>query len=261
MDRPLLKLITLNTWGGRALHPLMGFLEKQTEATDIFCLQEMFNANRHELRERHPKEYVCANLFEEATKILPGFRGFFAGFKDKPHLQSQAIFVRKGIALQDVGDHVVYKPEQEVETGSAVLSARKLQYVVIRAEGKQFTIANFHGLWNAGPKTDTPERIEQSVNVRAFLDSVKGPKILCGDFNLNPDTNSFRILERGMQNPVRSRLVTSTRTALYRKHDDSSESKYADYILTSIPLDVAIHQFSVMPHLVSDHAPLFLEFS
>ena len=35
-----------------------------------------------------------------------------------------------------------------------------------KVPGKDLMIANFHGLWNGGPKTDAPERLEQSRRVK-----------------------------------------------------------------------------------------------
>src|SRR3989304_780654 len=44
-----------------------------------------------------------------------------------------------------------------------------------------------------------------------------GQKILCGDFNLNPDTKSLNILDRGMKNLIKEYKVKSTRSGLYKK--------------------------------------------
>ena len=39
-----MKLLTLNTWGGKVHEPLLKFIEQRAEDTDIFCLQEVFSA-------------------------------------------------------------------------------------------------------------------------------------------------------------------------------------------------------------------------
>lgn len=259
MTNKTLRLISLNTWGGRALHPLLRFLKAAAEDTDIFCLQEMFCAEPKGMAERHPEEFVCADLYQRITAMLRNFQGAFAAFDHNPYLQSQAMFVRKGIDVKHVADLVVRQPAQPKETGSAVISARKLQHAAIDFGGRTFTIANFHGLWNGDSKTDAPERIAQSQNVHAFLQSVAGPKILCGDFNLLPDTQSLRMMEEGMVNLVRTSGIISTRTPLYRHFHNPAASKFADYILVSP--DVAVHKFAVLPYIASDHLPLFLEFS
>jgi len=253
-----MRLITLNAWGGRALSPLMGFFKRRAGQTDIFCLQEVLDSEQAVVDSRHPDEYLCGDLFRKISAVLPDFAGTFASFADDPHRQSLAVFVRRSLPVKAVADLEIYRPAQPKEFGSAVFSSRKIQYASLDLEGRALTVVNFHGLWNGGPKTDTPERLTQSENVKSFLDGASGRKVLCGDFNLLPDTASLGILEKGMTNLVRASGVRSTRTALYRKHDDPNDPKFADYVLVSP--DIQVQRFEVLPDLVSDHAALSVEF-
>lgn len=255
-----IRLITLNTWGGRAMHPLMHFFRKYASKTDIFCLQEVFDADQAALEERHPDEHVRGDLLKKLRTELKDFECDFARFDDNPLRQSLAVFVRKSIPIVGKGDTVVYRPRNPVETGSSVLSARKLQFVILGVNGRHCLVANFHGLWNNGPKIDTPERLTQSRNVKAAMDVFKDfPQVLCGDFNLLPETQSVRILEQEMRNLVGEHKVPGTRTVLYRHYNDPSEPNFADYVFVSP--EVKVHKFEVLPDIVSDHAPLRLEFS
>lgn len=86
------------------------------------------------------------------------------------------------------------------------------------------------------------------------MDTVETPKILCGDFNLRPDTTSISTLKEGMNDLIRRHGITSTRTQLYDKPE-----KYADYIFTSPEINVI--DFNVWDDVVSDHNPLSLKFS
>ncbi len=262
-----MRLITLNTWGGRAMHPLMDFFRHRAPETDIFCLQEIFDADQAALEARHPDEHVRGDLFRKISAELKDFEGSFASFDDNPLRQSLAVFVRRTVPVKTINDFIVYKPERPHEQGSHVISSRKLQTITVEfngpvkagahGAGKDLLIANFHGLWNGGPKTDTPERLEQSRRVKEFLIKYDGPAILCGDFNLLPETESVRILAEGMRNLVVETRVLSTRTQLYRHYTNPDESKFADYVLTSPELPVK--RFEVLPDIVSDHAPLLLE--
>jgi len=236
----------------------MRFFRRHKDDIDIFCLQEIFDTDQDSLDARHPDEHVCGKLFKKITKELDGFEGSFAYFDDNRDRQSLAMFVKRTIPIKTIADFIVYRPEIPQETGSAVLSSRKLQYATIETPQGDCVVANFHGLWNNGPKTDTSERIEQSKKVKEFLDKIGSPKVLCGDFNLLPETESLKILEQNMKNLVKETDVSSTRTRLYRHFDNPDEPKFADYILTSP--QIKIKDFKVLPDLVSDHAPLFLEF-
>lgn len=114
---------------------------------------------------------------------------------------------------------------------------------------------NLHGIWDGGEgrkKTDTPARLIQSQRIKELMDSLPGPKILCGDFNLRPDTKSLEILEEGMENLIKTHHVPTTRSKLY-----DGEGKFADYMLVSP--DIKVIDFQVLPDLISDHMPLYLE--
>lgn len=254
-----MRIITLNTWGGRAMHPLMRFFRKRAPETDVFCLQEVFDTDQASLEARHPDEHVRGDLFRKISAELADFRGAFAAFGDNSDRQSLAVFVRRTVPVKEIADFVVYQPPQPREHGSVVFSSRKLQTVTVEFGGRDLLVANFHGLWNGGPKTDTPERLEQSRRVKESLGKHAGPAVVCGDFNLLPETESVRILEQGMRNHVREQGVASTRTPLYRHYDDPAEPNFADYVLSTPDLEVK--RFEVLPDLVSDHAPLYAEFA
>lgn len=254
-----MKLITLNTWGGRALHPLIHFFKRHAAETDVFCLQEMFDAPQELITERHPEEFVHGDLFKKLVAELKDFDGHLAVFEDRPTRQTLAMFIRKGLPVKKVDDFLVYVPDEPKETGSTVISSRKLQYAIIEHDGKELLVANFHGLFNAGPKTDTPERIAQSGKIQEFMDKHSGPALLAGDFNLLPETVSLQMLEKNKRNLVRESGVASTRTLLYRHYMNPAEPNFADYILVSPEINV--RHFEVMPDIVSDHAALFIDFS
>ena len=256
MKNNSLKLITLNAWCGRSLHPLMRFFRKHKETTDIFCLQEVSNTSQEVMDHGHPDEHSCGPLFEKISAELKDFTGFFAHFEDNKDRMSQAMFVRKTVPLKTVQDFIVFQPERPQEKGSTVFSPRKLQYITVNWRNREVLVVNYHGLWNGGPKDDTPDRIAQSNSIKDFLDTFHGPKVLCGDFNLLPNTDSLGILEKGMRNLVKEFEAPSTRTPLYRHYENPDHSHFADYILVSP--EVNVKKFSGVPGIVFDHSPLFL---
>jgi endonuclease/exonuclease/phosphatase family metal-dependent hydrolase len=259
MTNEKITLITLNAWGGREMDALADFFRRRGPETDIFCLQEMFDSDQALQDARHPDFKLTADVFRRVQELLPGHMGCLAYFDDDQDRMTLAMFVRHGLAVRTVADFIVHRPDIAVETGSTIRSARKLQYATIRLNGRDVTVANFHGLWINGPKSDTPERIVQSNRVRKFLDGVSGGKVLCGDFNLMPETESVAILAKGMRNHVAESGVAGTRTKLYRHIGNPAESKFADYVFTSP--DVNVESFEVLPDVVSDHAALRIVFS
>lgn len=252
-----MKILTLNIWGGRAGKAgLLDFFSRHKNV-DIFCLQEVWSAPYEHL-EGHPaggvqidNSKIMVYGLQEISEVLKDHRPYF-----RPHHGDHyglLMLVSNRLRVQEEGEVFVFKDKGHVPEGDVGNHARNLQFVKILDGEKELTVMNIHGLWNGKGKTDSNDRIEQSKKIINFTAKIAGEYVLCGDFNLLPDTQSARLLEdSGMKNLIKEYNVTSTRTSLYSKPE-----KYADYIFVSP--GVEIKNFSVMPDVVSDHAPLFLE--
>lgn len=241
-----MKIISLNTWAGVVLDPLLTFFKKYQDV-DVFCLQEIYH-NAIDKDEPHPTLDMKLDLYERISKQLQDKHvGYFrAAHKD---YYGQAIFVKKELEVTDEGDVVIFSNPNPEGRGR---HNRNLQYIRLMHKNKKITIANVHGLWNGQGKTDTEERLAQSKEIRNFIDKNINNLIVVGDFNLNPDTQSIAIIEGGLQNLIKDHGITSTRTELYEK-----EGKFADYAFVS--KDIIVNDFKVLPDVASDHAALYLE--
>ena len=241
-----MKLITLNIWGGHLRNPLIKFIHANRNV-DIFCLQEVYY-NAHRTVADKERE-LSLNIFADLKNLLPEHHAIF-----KPAVENVygiGMLIKNSIDIIGEGDINIHQKQHY--PGIGLNHDRNLQWVECELNNKSYSILNVHGLWNGRGKKDTPERIEQSNRIRHFMDTINTPKILCGDFNLRPETQSMSILEQGMRNLIKDNKVRSTRTRFYPK-----EEKFADYILTSP--EVIVNHFAVMPDEVSDHCPLFIDF-
>lgn len=241
-----MKLMTLNIWGGHVRQPLLQFIQSH-QAVDIFCFQEVY----HNAREMITIEdrTVSLNIFAELQSLLPNHIGYFRPVVDG--IYGISIFIKKDIQVFNEGDYLIHSNPHYPGKGPA--HSRILQWITCQVDGQEYAIINVHGLWNGKGKTDTTERLAQSGKIKEFMSAITAKTILCGDFNLRPDTQSLKILADDMHHLVEMYQVTSTRTSYYPK-----DEKYADYIFTS--KDVSIKNFSVLSDEVSDHAPLLLDF-
>jgi len=248
-----MKVISLNAWGGIVYRPLLEFLKQEAKDTDVFCLQELLFGETTvvgKAGERH-------NLSLEISELLSDFRLYpmYAPVGTQFQGQSlgirlgQGIFVRKGIEVIDSGELRTYPPESEIARTFAITLTGNFNYVKIRYSNRDILIGNLHGLWQKEGKIDTAGRIEQSRILGQFLDSVNIPVVLCGDFNLRPDTKSMSLLETRLRNLVKEYGVISTRSEFYKKPE-----KFADYVLVS--KDLKVEKFVVPEVSVSDHLPL-----
>jgi len=244
-----MQLISLNTWGGQVWEPLKEFLVRHASETDIFCLQEIFHNAAHPRPALGP---VRPELFTDIEAILGGHTGFYA--PSQVDDEGLAMFVKKGLPVTREGDVFVHRHLNAMENNDGRTIGRNLQFVEFTITGEVYTIINFHGMWTGGGKDDTPERIEQSRKLRTFMDAAPGRRILVGDFNLEPQTESMAIVRNGMRDLIAEHGITSTRTSFYTK-----PVKFADYCIVSP--DVSVETFQVLPDEVSDHAALLLRFS
>jgi endonuclease/exonuclease/phosphatase (EEP) superfamily protein YafD len=188
---------------------------------------------------------------QEISTSLSDFNPYFhPSYQDNYGLLT---LVRKSYVVQKSGDIWVHEHKDFIPQGDIGHHARNLQFVTIKYNRDTLTVCNFHGLWNGKGKTDSESKISQSKKIIDFTATLDGNAILCGDFNLLPNTESIKLLEEaGFQNLIRKYNVTSTRTSYYTKPE-----KYADYIFTSN--EVIVRDFKVLSDEVSDHAPLIVE--
>jgi exonuclease III len=257
-----MNVISLNIWGGRAgKEGLLKFFEDHRDTTDIFCLQEVwsdrFTVFEGRLAGGVPinNEGIMVHALQEIAATLPDHIPYFrTRLLDDYGL---CMFVRNSLEVIEEGDIFVhlfkgYVPPEGEDIGR---HAANLQYVTINDQNGPVTVLNFHGLWNGLGKGDSEERLAQSDRIIEYINSLKNPSVVCGDFNLTPDTESIKKFDdAGLENLIKTYGVTSTRTSLYTK-----PGKFADYVFVSD--GVTVNDFKVLPDEVSDHAPLFLDFS
>ncbi len=244
-----MKLITLNTWGGPILQPLLDFISAKGKEVDVFCFQEVYH-------EADPKIYDyerdCFDLFNKIKERLPNYKNYFHEyFKGSYGL---GMCMTNELNLLSIDDHFVHMHKGFIPEGRLGHHARNIQIATFEKDSKKYNIVNFHGLWNGQGKTDTEDRINQSKKIIEALEKLEGEIVFCGDFNLLPDTQSLKMFEDfGLRNLIKEYGITDTRTNLYDK-----SVRFADYIFVSSGIEVK--DFKVLPDVVSDHAPLYIEF-
>ena len=257
-----MRIISLNTWGGRAgKENLLSFFREHADTTDIFCLQEIWSDAYEHLDEHNAggvaikHEQVLTHGLQEISAILRNHAPFF-----RPHFMNNyglLMLVNKNLPVTEEGEVFVHKEKGYIPDGDVGGHARNIQYVTVQTKSGPITIINFHGLWTGNGegkgKKDSVDRIDQSKRILEFTEKIQNPFILCGDFNLLPDTKSLSMfVDAGLRNLIKEFGITSTRTSYYTKPE-----KYADYAFISS--EINLKDFKVLPHEVSDHAPLLIE--
>lgn len=247
-----MKLITLNTWAGRQKEAFDQFLKDHMADTDIFCFQEIFNNYDGNTGDYINHDEGNKNLLQEVTDILTDFDQYFCPVAE--NVYGIAIFLKKGINLVASGEVMLYEnPNYDPADGSSDHD-RKMQWMHIQTGRKDVMIMNVHGHWDPAGQHDTPNRLAQSKAINEFIESVGlTPKIMVGDFNLDIGTESIKQIEKNFTNLIDKYKIPTTRTELYTGND-----VHSDYVFVSE--EVLVEAFKAMPDVVSDHAPLYLQF-
>jgi endonuclease/exonuclease/phosphatase family metal-dependent hydrolase len=125
---------------------------------------------------------------------------------------------------------------------------------VDRDAGRAVWVIQVHGLRDPAGKADSAARRGQAERLAELVRRIRTPQdlvVLCGDFNLLPDSETFDILaEVGLTDLVGE---ADTRTSRYAK-----PVRHASYLLVS---DVAaVERFEIVTDPeVSDHRALILD--
>ncbi len=242
----------------------MNFISANSQDTDIFCFQEVFSTTSN-IKINYERRM---NLYEEFSKILTKHQGYFYTSLEDYVIFSRtdvyktdfnlkfglSIFVKNDINVDSSGEFFIYGKRNIFDANNLNTLPKNAQYISFTSMGKKFTICNLHGIWLKEGKNDSPSRIQQSKIINQFLDKQMGTKILCGDFNLDMNTKSVEILEKGLRNLIQEYHIQTTRNKLF-----PGEEKFADY--TFVSKDITVKSFKVPDIEVSDHLPMILEFS
>ncbi|HQU08197.1 MAG TPA: endonuclease/exonuclease/phosphatase family protein, partial [Candidatus Paceibacterota bacterium] len=194
-----MKLISLNTWGGRAgKEKLLAFFETHKDV-DVFCLQEIWSAPYEHL-EGHSAgglsidhSNIMVYGMQEISTLLENHVAYF-----KPHhLDNYGLMmlIKKDLDVISEGDVFVYKDRGHVPEGDVGFHARNVQFATIVTKNGNRSILNFHGLWNGRGKGDSEDRLLQSDRIIQFMKTLSNPYVMSGDFNLLPNTQSIKKLE------------------------------------------------------------------
>ncbi|VVB76920.1 Endonuclease/Exonuclease/phosphatase family protein [uncultured archaeon] len=261
-----MRLLSLNIWGGRLKEKLIPFLADSAKCTDMFCFQEVLDVDKAEKYEWSKMSKFNDAFAKEGTaedeRIFDSLKDTFPGFGPlltQPYSNGGArlaTFVTNRTKVIGGEAHSLPVEIRQTVNGDEQRCRPILQHTRMESGGRQYNIVNFHGIWvYLKWHSDTPERFEQSDAITKFIGKLKGRTILCGDFNLSPDTESLRMIEdAGMRNLVKEFGIKSTRSEMFPKGQD----QFADYVLVSE--DVEVDGFGTLDETVSDHLPLYLDF-
>lgn len=267
-----MQLMCLNGWGGRLAEQLIPYIA--IPDPDVLCLQEVVHTPDTQKKWLTYKDHGIelpqrANVFTDICHALPNHTSMFCPaaqgdlWDGENRYGSQwglATFIRRSIPIvaQKQGFVHGYFSARGYGAHPRSRSAHALRLFDL-SKDHPVVIAHMHGLRDPAGKHDTEARLLQAERLVALAQSVaeEGDRmIVCGDFNVLPDSRTFKTLGKlDLADLVIAGGFTDTRTSYYEK-----EGRYADYMLVNELVQVESFNVVQRPE-VSDHRPLILHFS
>lgn len=249
-----IKVIDLNLFeGGLYFDNTKKFLKE--ENPDILCLQEVYDGKDKELKEN-------LRTLEVLKKFLPSFYYHFAPEmlyirKEGKFPLGNAIFskfpiVKTNVTFYDIpyGEYNAYLQNDNKFDFFSTLP-KNLQYAQINLNGLKLNVFNTHGIWGRHGD-DTKRRLEMGKTIVSQIAN-KDNVILTGDFNLFPQTQTVKNLEKYLKNVFANKLRTSFNVKL-KPHPGNYANSVVDMMFVS--KDVKVLE-KYCPNVdVSDHFPL-----
>lgn len=229
-----MKILCLNTWdGGKLKNEITQFFQSHMGIVDVFCLQETFDS------------------FED---IVEPFLESYTLIQNSKSISEKEVFALSLLIRKDITIH---------EHGSILSTAPKKgldQWTLVERGNEKYWVCNFHGVAYPGEKQDNPERLFASKALITEGERHILPRIIMGDFNLLPTTESIGMFSNeGYRNLITEYEIPTTRNEHAWSRYPGEKQMYSDYAF--VKGDVHVDAFSVLPDIVSDHQSLMLDVS
>ena len=233
-------------WQGRLERVLLKHLEKSS--VDFACMQEAVEYSGRSLGLISSYQKIGNSLgleeqfFSKLISSKLGDKELLFGnviYSNVPFTQTSTVFTR--------GEH-----KNDFNFDEDDYNVRAFQHVQVEINGKKLNILNHHGHHIDSHKLGDDETIRQVKQIIEHINQLEGSVILCGDFNLSPESESIKLIDEKLVNlSVEHKLIT-TRSKLTYKNE------VCDYIFVSS--DIKVNSFVMDDTIISDHNALILDF-
>lgn len=239
-----MKILQLNIWAAKLGKQIKELLER--EKPDIVCFQEavlmpaggdMFFPSLEEFQKVNDYEHV---------HFSPTF-----GFAHMNHIAKWGNAILSKIPFEKIDTIFTRLEYVDGIDFDADYNIRNFQHVEVKHGEKILHVINHHGHHIHQHKMGDEETLRQCGIIADYIQKLSGDVVLCGDFNLAPESESLGKLNAILTNHSKESGVTTTRTPLTHK------TEVCDYIFTSKGLSTS--NFKVLPDIASDHAALVIE--
>lgn len=238
------------------------------EHLDIACFQEV----TRRLDKNVSKEYLSKDVIDKGTsKLEYGFFGPVCVYEKISaknfHGQENFFFDLKG--KLELGNYL--RSRYEIKKAQNIFldgeysndlskdkwpdeQHRAMSVVDLILANKLLRIINYHGIWTRDKKGNN-KTLKACRRILYAAKEFQRDVIICGDFNLFPDTPSMKLFNDDFISLVNKYKIDSTRPT---SNELNGSRNVVDYILIS--KSIKVNDFKVVDNDISDHLPLVLDF-
>lgn len=240
-----MKLLQLNVWNGR--------LDKQipelfvNEKADILCLQEAISL------EGEASLFITLEEMQAAAGLEYVLTAPVFSFNFMHRLANFSNCILSRLPIQK--SEVIFTNNEFTDNFDFVLgraNMRNFAHAEIDIGGVSSHFLTHHGYHIPDHKKGDENTLRQMKFLGEYIDSLNGPVILTGDFNLAPHSKSLEHINRRLRNLSMEYNLTTTRTHLTNKRE------VCDYIF--INDKIKVNNFYASDFVASDHKALILDF-
>lgn len=243
------KIININLWqGGNLMDNILDFFSK--EKPDIVTLQEVYNGGND-----LPANFQSLSILK---KYFSGWHYYFSpAFLEVKKIgkfdSGNCVFSKYPIVSHKTFFYdVPYGERDESDIGAMPFNPRNLQQVTLTVNKKNIDIFNTQGIWGLDGG-DNDRRLAMADTIIKNIET-KNTIILTGDFNIRPDTETIKKIEKKLINIFKSELKTSFNIKRKSAHKDGYARAVVDMMFVSKDLSPEKHY---CPNVdISDHFPL-----
>ena len=251
-----MKLISLNIFKGCKLKEIIEWLK--LENPDLVALQEVMSLpgtgdnfivingetlNSLEILQTKLCDYQI--YFSPELKTNIGGRQVLYGnaFLSKLHIRKK----KTHFIYEKYADN--FNPPMGVPFDN---EPKCLQKINVTLNEKNISIINLHGLWQIGNYKGDSEKVTEMIKNIISQYNKNEPTIICGDFNLTPNTQAILKISNYLTNLTTKLNKFSTKTIL------SKTQEVIDYVFVNKQIKVV--GFEIPEIVISDHKPQILTF-
>lgn len=238
--------MSLNVWQGRLERVLLKHLE--TLDIDFACMQEAIDYDGMSGGLVSSYKTIGKSLsldhqfFSSLMSMKLGTNTVHFGnvtYANLPFVISETVFTR--------GE---YKSDFDFDVDD--YNVRAFQHTQVTVSDKKLHILNHHGHHIDAHKLGDDETLRQATMISDYIKQLDGAVILCGDFNLAPESESIKLFSTHLRNLSTEYRLQTTRSKLTYKNE------VCDYIFVNDA--VRVNDFMMDETIISDHNALILDF-